>query len=328
MEKSSSTLASYIVIMPAEAKGLLNPALDELARSVEETSAYSEIILLDDSGTDVFQEEVTTALAEHPALHYVRLNRSFGEEIASYAGMDQAIGDHVAVGVLGQDPLTELPRIMERCRSEERIIFGRATNKPTGGLLRRIGQRLFQRYAARALHVELDPRVTRLVAMPRSMVNTLLKLRDPSGYLSVQIGHAGVRPAYHDYVLDRPDLWLARQDLGSSIMRAVNVTAQNSVHPLRFVTYIGVIGLVFDLLYGLFILGIFLFMKDRAPGWVALSGQQAIYFFFICAFFVVISEYLGQIMINVKGRPLYFVADQRQGNAMDQMADKRNVVDE
>ena len=293
-----------------------------------EQFAYFEVVLVDDSGTAEYQAEVTSILDRFPFVQYVRLNRSFGEEIASYAGMDQAIGDHVAVAVLGQDPMKDLPIIMRSCQHEERIIFGRALNKPNGGPIRRLGQRVFHWYASRTLRVQLDPLLTRFVAMPRSVVNTLLKLRDPSGYLSVQIGHAGLQALYHDYKLERPELWLRRRSLGASMVHAVNITAQNSVHPLRLLTYVGLAGMLFNLLYGAFIVGIYFFMDDRAPGWVGLSTQQAVYFFFICSFFVVISEYLGQIMISVKGRPLYFSADQRHSNILGALEERRNVVEE
>ena len=251
-------------------------------------------------------------------MQYVRLNRSFGEEIASYAGMDQAIGDHVAVAVLGQDPMTDLPVIIRDTASGKNASFSAGLpTSPPGDRCGGSGQQVFHWYASRTLRVQLDPLLTRLVAMPRSVVNTLLKLRDPSGYLSVQIGHAGLQALYHDYSLERPELWLKRRSLGAAMAHAVNITAQNSVHPLRMLTYVGLAGMLFDVLYCVFIVGIYFFMDDRAPGWVGLSTQQAIYFFFICSFFVVISEYLGQIMISVKGRPLYFSAEQRHSNILD-----------
>ena len=327
-ERSNSTLASFVVVLPLDAKGMLASKVSLLHRSLTERFAYFEVVLVDDSGTDAFTQDVKDLLDRLPFVRYVRLHRSFGEEIAGYAGMDQAIGDHVVLAVLGQDPMEELPLVMARCQETERVIFGRALNKPVGGLLRRTGQRLFQWYASRTLRVELDPGLTRLAAMPRAVVNTLLKLRDPSGYLSVQAGYAGLHTLHHDYLLERPELWLSRQTLGESIVRAVNITAQNSVHPLRLLTYVGLLGLFFDVLYGFFIMGIYFFMADRAPGWVALSAQQAIYFLFICAFFVVISEYLGQIMISVRGRPLYFTAEERHSNVLGVLGNKRNVVSE
>ena len=177
----------------------------------------------------------------------------------------------------------DLPVIMRYCQREERIVFGRAINKPTGGLLSRSGQRVFHWYASRTLRVQLDPQLTRLVAMPRSVVNTLLKLRDPSGYLSVQIGHAGLQALHHDYLLEDPQRWSRRRTLGASMVHAVNITAQNSVHPLRMLTYVCLAGMLFNLLYCVFIVAIYFFLDDRAPGWVGLSTQQAIYFFFICS---------------------------------------------
>ena len=327
-EKSSSTLASFIIILPAGAEDQLLTGMEALHAVVAPRFAYHETVLVDDSGGPGYAAQMPAVLAQFPFVNYVRLSRSFGDEIASYAGLDQAIGDHVAVALLGQDPMVELPALLARCQTEDRIVFGRATNKPAGGLLRKLGQRAFKQYTTRTMHVELDQGLTRLVAMPRAVVNSLLKLRDPSGYLGAQTGYIGLNTLFHDYALEQPQAWHAHESLSRSLSRGMNIVAQNSVHPLRFLTWISAVGGLFNLLYLFFIIAIWIFHPGRPDGWVALSAQQCIYFFFICAFFIVVSEYLGQIMITVKGRPLYFVIDQRHSNVLAAMDQKRNVVDE
>lgn len=328
LEKSNATLASFIVILPQDAAALLEARIEALHTAVRERFAFHEIILVDDSGGEEYAARMGPLLTRIPFLHYIRLNRGFGEEIASYAGLDQAIGDHVVVALLGQDPMEELPQVITQCQEADAIIFGRANNKPQGGPLVRAGEGIFRHYMRRVLNVSLDPDLTRLVAMPRAVVNQLLKVRDPSGYLSVQSGYVGVARKLHTYALERPERWRAGRGLWRSVQRGVNIIAQNSTHPLRFLTWIGALGALFNLFYAIFIAGIFFFKEDYTPGWVALSGQQAIYFFFTCAFFVVISEYLGQIMITVKDRPLYFVAERRHSNVLDALGARRNVVDE
>lgn len=193
LEKSSATLASFIIILPADAADLLSPRVSELYAQVQERCAFFEVILVDDSGGAAYADQIPALLQRFPYLHYIRLNRSFGDEIASYAGLDLAIGDHMVVALLGQDPMGELPAILQTCQREDRIVFGRARNKPAGGPLRKLGQRAFRYYTARTMNVELHKDLTRLVAMPRAVVNSLLKVRDPSGYLGVQTGYIGLR---------------------------------------------------------------------------------------------------------------------------------------
>jgi glycosyltransferase involved in cell wall biosynthesis len=299
-----------------------------LLSAVQQRFTFFEIILVDDSGSNEYEAGTNDLLSSIPFLHYIRLNRPFGQEIASYAGLDQAIGDHVVVALLGQDPLERLPEIIGVCQQQNRVVFGRAVNKPHGGWVPRLGERLFRHYLKRVLNVNIDPDLTHLVAMPRSVVNQLLKVRDPSGYLSVQSGYVGVERTFVEYGLEDPAAFQKDRGLARSVQRGVNIIAQNSVHPLRFLTWIGALGALFNLLYAAFITAIFFFKEDYAPGWVALSGQQAIYFFFTCTFFVVISEYMGQIMITVKDRPLYFVAERAHSNVLEKLTERRNVVDE
>lgn len=302
--------------------------MEELYAVVQERCAFYEVILVDDSGGTNYAPLVKGLLERYPFMHYIRLNRTFGDEIASYAGLDQAIGDHVVVALLGQDPMAQLPEVLDKCVREDRIVFGKASNKPRGGLLRKLGQRVFRYYTAHTMNVTLHRDLTRLVGMPRSVVNSLLKVRDPSGYLSVQTGYVGLVTVYHDYAMERPERWHSHENLGRSVTRGINIVAQNSVHPLRFLTWICGAGAILNILYLMFIAGVYFFKPDYTPGWVALSAQQSMYFFFICTFFMVISEYMGQIMITVKGRPLYFVADERHSNVLQALTSKKNVVDE
>ncbi|MBL7983326.1 MAG: glycosyltransferase [Flavobacteriales bacterium] len=327
-EKSSATLASFVIILPTGRSGQLAEGIRTLHAAIHERYTFFEIILVDDSGSHEHGVVIKDLLKQTPFLHYIRLNRPFGQEIASYAGLDQAIGDHVVVAVLGQDPLERLPEIIGICQLQNKVVFGRALNKPHGGWVPRMGERLFRHYLKRILNVTIDPDLTHLVAMPRSVVNQLLKVRDPSGYLSVQSGYVGVERTYVEYALNDPEAFQKDRGLARSVQRGVNIIAQNSVHPLRFLTWIGALGALFNLLYAVFITAIFFFKDDYAPGWVALSGQQAIYFFFTCTFFVVISEYMGQIMITVKDRPLYFVAERAHSNVLEDLTARRNVVDE
>lgn len=328
MERSDASLVSFALIISRQDYDQVAPRIHRLAALVKERFAYYEFVIVDDSGSDRHTTEMEALIASQEFIHYVRLSRSFGDDIAGYAGMDMAIGDHVVVAVLGQDPMEPLPELMRQCQETDHVFFGRARNKPKGGLVRRLGSWLFRLYAGRVLGVSIDPCSTRLVAMPRRTVNSLLKVRDPSGYVGMQVGYVGIGARWFDYELEGAGRWAGQESLSASATRAVHIIAQNSVHPLRLLTYIGIAAALFNLIYVVFILGILLLRDNYPPGWVALSGQNAIYFFFISLFFIAISEYLGQIMVTVRQRPLYFVAEDRHSNTLASWGAKRNVVDQ
>jgi glycosyltransferase involved in cell wall biosynthesis len=327
MERSDASLASFAIIIPRQDPGPVRQRIEQLATLVKERFTYYELVVVDDSGGQRHTAELRALVAAHEHIHYVRLSRSFGDDVAGYAGLDMAIGDHVVLAVLGRDPVERLPDLMEECQRTDEAYFGLALDKPKGGPLRRLGSWIFRVYAGRVLGVAIDRRATRLAALPRKAVNALLKVRDPSGYIGIQAGYVGIVSSWYPYQLDDPVRARHLEPLNTSVARALRIIAQNSVHPLRLLTYLGVLAAAFNLLYVLFILGIYLFRDSYPPGWVALSGQNAIYFFFISLFFIAISEYLGQIMVTVRQRPLYFVAEDRYSDTLSTWVAKRNVVD-
>jgi len=79
-------------------------------------------------------------------------------------------------------------------------------------------------------------------------------------------------------------------------------------------------------LYVLYVLGVYLFKQEVAPGWASLSLQIAALFFFVFLNLVLLSEYVVQILEQSQDNPLYHVEDDRTSAVAD--ARRRNVLSE
>jgi hypothetical protein len=94
------------------------------------------------------------------------------------------------------------------------------------------------------------------------------------------------------------------------------------------VTVAGMIGALLNLLYALYVLGIYLVKPDVIAGWTTLSLQQSGMFFFICLILAVLSEYVGTILGEVRSRPLYFIAHEANSSVLLEDTVQSSIVKE
>ena len=73
------------------------------------------------------------------------LSRNFGQHAAITAGLSYAHGEWVVVMDCDlQDPPEEIPRLYGKALEGHDIVFGRRTNKPTGGVRRSLASLYFR----------------------------------------------------------------------------------------------------------------------------------------------------------------------------------------
>ena len=143
---------------------------------------------------------------------------------------------------------------------------------------------------------------------PRA-ANALRRLPERNRFFKGLASWIGFRQLRIDYEpearVDGRSTWNTRRLIGLS----VNGLTAFSVAPLRFATMLGVVLAVIAFLYGLQIVYETLVYGGQVPGYpslfvgiMVLGGMQLI-------MLGVVGEYIGKILEEIKGRPVYFVAE-------------------
>jgi glycosyltransferase involved in cell wall biosynthesis len=289
---------------------------------------FYEIILIDDGSTDQTRGAVEPLLKEMQQIRYLRLSRSFGRDAALSAGIESAIGDYVVTMDPTCDPVDIIPQIVERCQSMGGIVHAVAENPRNRAGFRELFGNFFRSYCNSRLGVELKRGAEDFRVMSRQAVNALLQVRVQSRYLRVLTLTLGYHHEFFPY---------QRIDRGSSSTRgsfvqeltiAIDLLAANTRHPLRVVTAAGLVGAILNLIYALYVLGVYLVYPNVASGWTTLSLQQSGMFFFICLILAVMSEYIGTILGEVRSRPLYFIAQESNSSVLLEDTVQSSIVKE
>jgi glycosyltransferase involved in cell wall biosynthesis len=274
-------------------------------------SLSCEIVYIDDGSRDG-----TLAIArELPAagldVQVISLSRNFGKEAALLAGLDHARrGAVLFIDGDGQHPPDLIERLVGHWLDDDcDVVYTAKANRANESMLRRLSVKTFYillNWGARPKIPE-DAGDFRLLS-PRA-ANALRQLPERNRFFKGLSSWIGFRQMRIDYEpaprVDGSSTWNLRRLIGLSID---GVTAF-SVAPLRLATVMGTVLAVIAFMYGLQIVYETLVYGTDVPGYpslfvgvMVLGGVQLI-------MIGVVGEYIGKILEEIKGRPVYFVAE-------------------
>ena len=324
---------SIVVPLYNEAATLqrLHARLMEVAKRLHETRGLvCEVIYVDDGSRDgtlaIARELPATAID----VQVISLSRNFGKEAALLAGLDHARrGAVLFIDGDGQHPTSLVETLVAHWLDEDcDVVYTAKAHRANESLIRRIAVKTFYillNWGARPKIPE-DAGDFRLLS-PRA-ANALRQLPERNRFfkgLSRWIGFRQMRIDYEPEArAEGRSTWNLRRLIGLSID---GVTAF-SVAPLRLATVIGTVLALVAFFYGLQIIYETLVYGIAVPGYpslfvgvMVLGGVQLI-------MIGVVGEYIGKILEEIKGRPVYFVAEHEiKLSETDKQADTRTAAE-
>ncbi len=300
---------------------IVEPFALEMVEVLQRNFANFELVLVDDGSTDDTAARVIELLKRHESIRLIRLSRRFGQEIAISAGLDSVIGDFVAVLLPDSDPPGCVPEMVELALQGADMVFGIRKSRRGDPLMIRLGARAFYWYSDRLLRLDLPKNSTHFRVMSRRVVNALTRIKDRGRYLRTLSQHVGYRSVGFPYDLAQRRSIPRRKSLVEALDLAANIVVTNSLRPLRMVSWLAVLLGAANGIYAAVVLHL-------RTGWDWRGLQPGISFAFLFAILAVLCEYLGRVVDESKGRPLYHVVEERTGAMPLLGPDRGNVVTE
>ncbi len=304
---------SIVVPVLNEARGL-DMLIGRLKPVLEATGLAWEIVFVDDGSKDATREMLRRAHANDPRIKAIALSRNFGKEIAVAAGMRYATGDGVILMDADlQHPPEIIPELIARWSDGNDIVYGQRDDRESDSVIRRTASRMFYNLFQYMSGTTLPDGAGDFRLLDRKAVNAMNRLGEHARFnkgLYAWIGFQSVGVTFH--VPPRYDgggsRWKPRQ-----LWRfAIDGLVSFSTMPLRIWSYIGIVISSLAFVYvSIFLAKTLILGRDaNAPGFptlivavLFLGGVQLISL-------GVIGEYLGRMYEEVKGRPLFIVAEE------------------
>jgi glycosyltransferase involved in cell wall biosynthesis len=301
-----------VVIPVYDCAGCLRALHERLTTSLLQITSDYEIVLVDDRSRDGAWEILAELVRGDRRLKVVRLSRNFGQHAAITAGLTRARGAWTVVMDCDlQEPPEEIARLYAKAQEGYDIVRAVREGRRHSAF-RRMSATLYRRMLSEREGGEIEFSTLSLIS--RKVVDAFLELRD--------------RDREYQLVLD----WLGFSQASISFAHADRAGGSPSTYGLRELLKVALDGMFFRttvLLRWIVFLGFAVaaaggllgvyavytrYVEDSPPGYTSIVVLLVLLSGFIIISLGVVGLYVGRIFDQVKGRPLFVVDEQIDGD--------------
>ena len=284
----------------------------EMARVAADMDGVDiEMLFVDDGSSDGTLGCLRKLASQDKRVRYISFSRNFGKEAAMYAGLDNAVGDFVAIMDADlQDPPALLPEMYKAVKEEgyDSVATRRSTRKGEPPV-RTFFAKMFYRLINKISKVEMVPGARDYRLMSRRMVDSVLSLSEYNRFSKGIFAWVGYKTKWIAYEnIERVagttkwSFWkLFRYSMECIIAFSTAPLALSSLFGFFF-CLLSVIGIVFVVIRQVF-------WGGSAYGWA--STVCIILFVGGVQLFTIgiLGQYLSKTYLETKKRPIYLVAE-------------------
>jgi glycosyltransferase involved in cell wall biosynthesis len=269
-----------------------------------------ELLIVDDGSPAFDRDFFRSLVTRHPFVRVVRLSRNFGQHIALSCGYREARGEYV--GMLNadmEDPPRELPKLLDRIRGEDLGIVYGLRSRRYGPLGPRLTSRAFNAVLNKLTGQRIPHNVATMRIMSRPFVDAYNRLSESSRFIPGLENWLGFE---RDYVrIDHQPRQQGRSsyNFGKRLRMATESIISFSDLPLKMVAIGGLIVAAVGFALAVALIVARLVYSDFEAGYAStisiiifLGGIQILVV-------GVASVYIGRVLREVQGRPLYLVRE-------------------
>ena len=310
-----SALELSLVIPVKDEEAAIGPCLARVIpvlEAMDDPAGRSfEILFVDDGSTDTTLEVIRKAHAADPRIRGISLSRNFGKEAALTAGLDVARGKGVVpLDVDLQDPPEALPKMIAKWREGNDVVFGVRDNRETDSLPKRLTADLYYRAHNWLSSDKIPEHAGDFRLLDRRVVEVIRRMPERNRFMKGLFAWAGFKQAAVSYHREERTVGRTKYNYWKLWTLAIDGITSASTVPLRVWSYLGAIVALGALGYAVIIIIRTLTSGIDVPGYASLMVAILFLGGLQLLSLGVLGEYVGRILTETKGRPLYVVREE------------------
>ncbi len=313
-----------VVIAVRNQAGSIEKTVSDTSAVISSLASDYELIIVDNASDDDSIAILKSISGEsgQPNLQVYALTEEVDSDTASWVGLENALGDFVAVIDPLADDINFLSAMLNKAVSGADVVFANNDEKPLQSFAYRQAHSVFNGLYKWFNGIHLAKEAPQYRVLSKRVVNFILQHPQPSiTYRQLPVS-GGFTRANLNYSAT-PKMMPAK-GLTESIDRGMRLLVSTTRGPMRLVTSLSLFGAAANLVYSIYVVAIGVFKADVAPGWVSLSLQQSGMFFLISLVLLVLGEYILHITRVSNQGPLYHVGQEFTSARMTR-CDKLNI---
>jgi polyisoprenyl-phosphate glycosyltransferase len=286
--------------------------LRELHRRVAAAVAeeHFELVLVDDGSDDATWSIICTLVAEDASVRAFRLSRNFGHQAAITAGLAAARGDAVVVLDADlQDPPELIGELVARWREGFDVVYAVRRERTGEKRARLLAITAFYKLLRRIAGSEIPENVGDFRLMSRRVVDALGAMPERARFLRGMTSWVGFRQTGVTYVREARFAGESKYPPRKLLQLALDGITSFSTIPIRLVTWLGFLLVVFCLGVLAWVLYAHFFTSRVPQGWTSLLAVVLLLGGVQLLSLGIIGQYVARIFEEAKQRPLYLISE-------------------
>ena len=309
-----SAVEFSLIIPVKDEEAAIGPCLDRvipILEAMDDPAARSfEILFVDDGSSDRTLEVIRRANAVDPRVRAISLSRNFGKEAALTAGLDAVRGQAVVpLDVDLQDPPEALPKMIAEWRAGFDVVYGVRDNRESDSLPKRLTADLYYRAHNWLSHDKIPEHAGDFRLLDRKVVDVIRRMPERNRFMKGLFAWAGFKQAAVLYHREERTVGKTKFNYWKLWTLAIDGITSASTLPLRIWSYLGAVVALGALAYAVYIIIVTLTSGIDVPGYASLMVAVLFLGGLQLLSLGVLGEYVGRILTETKGRPLYIVRE-------------------
>ena len=315
MSPGNMKSVEFTLIIPVkDEEAAIGPCLDRVIPVLEAiddpVSKSFEILFVDDGSDDRTLEVIRSAHARDPRVRALSLSRNFGKEAALSAGLDAARGMAVVpLDVDLQDPPEALSRMIAEWRAGSDVVYGVRDNRESDSLPKRLTADLYYRAHNWLSEDKIPEHAGDFRLLDRKVVDVIRRMPERNRFMKGLFAWAGFKQAAVPYHREERKVGKTKFNYWKLWTLAIDGITSASTVPLRVWSYLGAFVALGALAYAIYIVIRTLTSGIDVPGYASLMVAVLFLGGLQLLSLGVLGEYVGRILTETKGRPLYVIRE-------------------
>ncbi len=280
----------------------------ELTHVISTMNISYEILFIDDGSSDGTIEKIHH-FAEHDThIIGIKLSRNFGHQIALFAGLSEASGNHILMmdGDL-QHPPELIPELWEQALADFDVVFTVRKADESIGWFKKFSSKAFYKVFSYLTDVKLEKNTADFRLISRKVCDEIRNMDERDLFLRGIFSWVGFTQKKVEYIAPERVRGTSKYNLKKMLSLSISGITSFSTVPIRLSLLLCAFSLFVAFSYSVYALYVKAVLDKAVQGWTSLLILMSIFFSGLYIMLGIIGEYIAKIHIETKKRPRYII---------------------
>ena len=282
--------------------------VSNVLKSLKDKYDY-EIIFVNDGSKDKTLEILENIAKDDKKAKIISFSRNFGHQAAVTAGLKEVSGDAIVIIDADlQDPPELIPQMLELWKQGNEVIYGKRKTRKGESAFKLLTAKMFYKTLNALSDVEIPKDTGDFRLVDRKVVDVINSLPEHNKFLRGLFSWVGFKQEAYEYERQERYAGKTKYPLKKMLKLASDGIISFSTKPLKLVGALGIVSIVISIVLLIYALISYIFkLNQLSAGWTSIIVAVTFFAGVQLLSLWIISEYIGRIYDESKGRPQYII---------------------